>query len=115
MRIEIRYHARAGNQITLREISPQRLIHYRDNWYLYALCHMRDGLRGFSLDGIRAITTVNKKATGVPIKSRDQFLTSSDGIFAGESKHVAKLKFTPERARWVAAELWHPDQRGSFD
>ena len=114
-RIEIQYYARASNQITLREISPQRLIHYRDNWYLDAWCHMRDGLRGFSLDGIRAITAVNKKATEVSIKSLDQFLTASYGIFAGESKHVAKLKFTPERARWVAAELWHPDQKGSFD
>lgn len=114
-RIEIQYYARASNQITLREISPQRLIHYRDNWYLDAWCHMRDGLRGFSLDGIRAISTVNKKATEVSIKSLDQFLTASYGIFAGESKHVAKLKFTPERARWVAAELWHPDQKGSFD
>jgi predicted DNA-binding transcriptional regulator YafY len=114
-RIEIQYYARASNEITLREISPQRLIHYRDNWYLDAWCHLRDGLRGFSLDGIRAITPVNKKAIEVSIKSLDQFLATSYGIFAGESKHTAKLKFTPERARWVAAELWHPDQRGSFD
>ena len=114
-RIEIQYYARASNEITLREISPQRLIHYRDNWYLDAWCHLRDGLRGFSLDGIRAITPVNKKAIEVSIKSLDQFLATSYGIFAGESKHTATLKFTPERARWVAAELWHPDQRGSFD
>lgn len=114
-RIEIQYYARASNEITLREISPQRLIHYRDNWYLDAWCHLRDGLRGFSLDGIRAITPVNKKAIEVSIKSLDQFLATSYGIFAGESKHTAKLKFTPERARWVAAELWHPEQRGSFD
>jgi predicted DNA-binding transcriptional regulator YafY len=114
-RIEIQYYARASNEITLREISPQRLIHYRDNWYLDAWCHLRDGLRGFSLDGIRAINPVNKKAIDVSIKSLDQYLAVSYGIFAGESKHTAKLKFTPERARWVAAELWHPDQRGSFD
>ena len=36
-RIEIQYYARASNEITLREISPQRLIHYRDNWYLDSL------------------------------------------------------------------------------
>lgn len=114
-RIEIQYYARASNEITLREISPQRLIHYRDNWYLDAWCHLRDGLRGFSLDGIRAIAPVNKKAIEVSIKSLDQFLATGYGIFAGESKHTAKLKFTSERARWVAAELWHPEQRGSFD
>ena len=26
----------------------------------------------------------------------------------------ATLVFTPERARWVAAEHWHPEQQGSF-
>ena len=25
-----------------------------------------------------------------------------------------KLKFTPERARWVASEKWHPKQKGEF-
>ena len=42
-------------------------------------------------------------------------MAASYGIFAGEAKHTARLKFNPERARWVAAELWHPDQKGSFD
>ncbi|MEO6748851.1 MAG: WYL domain-containing protein [Casimicrobiaceae bacterium] len=32
----------------------------------------------------------------------------------GESKR-AKLRFSRERARWVAAEAWHPEQKGSFD
>jgi len=27
----------------------------------------------------------------------------------------ATLRFTPERARWVAAETWHPKQRGHFE
>jgi predicted DNA-binding transcriptional regulator YafY len=27
----------------------------------------------------------------------------------------ATLRFEPERARWVAAEVWHPQQRGRFD
>ena len=29
----------------------------------------------------------------------------------GEAKNWAKLKFTPERARWVQAEQWHPEQK----
>jgi predicted DNA-binding transcriptional regulator YafY len=114
-RVEIQYYARAKNEITVREISPQRLVHYRDNWYLDAWCHLRNDLRGFSLDGIRSVISVNKKAIDLSVKSLDQFLATSYGIFAGEAKHRAKLKFTPERARWVAAELWHPEQKGSFD
>ena len=40
-RLIIRYHARGTDEITEREVSPQRLMHYRDNWYLDAWCHLR--------------------------------------------------------------------------
>jgi predicted DNA-binding transcriptional regulator YafY len=114
-RIEIQYYSRASNEITLREISPQRLVHSRDNWYLDAWCHMRNDLRGFSLDGIRLVNSINKKAIEITNKKLEQFLASSYGIFSGDTKNIAKLKFTPERARWIAAEQWHPDQIGTFD
>jgi predicted DNA-binding transcriptional regulator YafY len=41
-RIEIQYYGRGKNELTLREISPQRLIHYRDNctWMPGATCVM---------------------------------------------------------------------------
>ena len=31
-----------------RDISPQRLVHYGDNWYLDAWCHTKQALRSFS-------------------------------------------------------------------
>jgi predicted DNA-binding transcriptional regulator YafY len=37
---------------TEREVSPQRLVHYRDNWYLDAWCHLREDVRSFSIDAI---------------------------------------------------------------
>jgi predicted DNA-binding transcriptional regulator YafY len=40
-------------------------------------------------------------------------MQSGYGIFGGAVKGWAKLKFTPERARWVKREEWHPDQKGS--
>jgi predicted DNA-binding transcriptional regulator YafY len=44
----------------------------------------------------------------------DAHYASSYGIFAGEPEHTAVLRFTPERARWVADEHWHPEQQGNF-
>ncbi len=114
-RMTIRYHSRAKDEITQRELSPQRLVHYRDNWYLDAWCHLRRDLRGFSLDGIQSVQLLPAKAVDVSMKSLDQFLASSYGIFAGNPCHRAQLRFTPERARWVASETWHPEQQGSFD
>jgi predicted DNA-binding transcriptional regulator YafY len=37
------------------------------------------------------------------------------GIFSGRKLSWAKLRFTPERARWVAQEQWHPRQKARFD
>jgi predicted DNA-binding transcriptional regulator YafY len=44
----------------------------------------------------------------------DRHHASSYGIFAGVPDQVAVLRFNPERARWVAKEQWHRDQRGRF-
>jgi predicted DNA-binding transcriptional regulator YafY len=45
----------------------------------------------------------------------DDYLLESYGIVRGGEAQRAKLRFSVERARWVAAEVWHPDQKGSFD
>jgi predicted DNA-binding transcriptional regulator YafY len=39
-------------------------------------------------------------------------LESGYGIFAGANHEIAKLKFSPFRARWVSKEVWHPNQKG---
>ncbi|HQU17346.1 MAG TPA: WYL domain-containing protein, partial [Gammaproteobacteria bacterium] len=44
----------------------------------------------------------------------DRHLRASFGIFTGEATNWAVLRFTPERARWVADERWHPDQVGQW-
>lgn len=52
-RLAIRYHGRSADRVTDREISPQRIAHYRDNWYLDAWCHQADGLRTFAPERLR--------------------------------------------------------------
>ncbi len=45
----------------------------------------------------------------------DRLLGAGYGIFSGEKVQWAKLRFSAQRARWVAAEEWHPQQRSGFD
>jgi len=40
----------------------------------------------------------------------DAHFAASYGIFAGEVKGQAVLRFSPMRARWVQYEQWHPEQ-----
>lgn len=114
-RAVIAYHGRSRDTHSEREVSPQRLVHYRDNWYLDAWCHWRDALRSFAVDAITAVRVLDRPAIDVPDDELDQVLGVGYGIFAGRRVQWATLRFSAERARWVAAETWHADQRGEFD
>jgi predicted DNA-binding transcriptional regulator YafY len=51
----------------------------------------------------------------VPKRDLDATLGAGYGIFSGTKVQWAKLRFTPERARWVASEQWHPQQKAATD
>ncbi len=114
-RLHIDYHGRGRNERREREVSPQRLIHYRDNWYLDAWCHVRRGLRSFAVDAVHAARVLDRVAIDVADTELDAVLGAGYGIFAGRKVQWATLRFTAERARWVAAETWHPKQRERFE
>ena len=114
-RLRITYFGRMRGDMTEREVSPQRLVHYRDNWYLDGYCHLREGLRSFAVDAIRAAEMLATSAKDVAESTLDAVLGSGYGIFSGADVTWARLRFTPQRARWVATERWHPLQRTRFD
>jgi predicted DNA-binding transcriptional regulator YafY len=110
-RLFIRHYNRNEDRITEREVSPQRLVHYRDNWYLDAYCHLREDLRSFAVDAIQNAGLKDTAAKEVPKPELDEYLGSGYGIFAGRKVEWATLRFTPKAARWVSAQRWHPDER----
>ncbi|MDQ3197164.1 MAG: WYL domain-containing protein, partial [Pseudomonadota bacterium] len=114
-RLQITYYVRSHDEVTEREVSPQRLVHYRENWYLDAWCHWRRALRSFAVDAIRSSEILAKPAREVPERTLDAVLGAGYGIFSGRKITRARLRFTPERARWVAQEKWHPKQKSRFD
>ncbi len=113
-RLRIAYRSRGRDERSEREVSPQHLVHYRDNWYLDAWCHMRKGLRIFSMDRIETAHELDTPAQEIAQSEMKEHFESSYGIFAGKANKLAVLRFTPERARWVADERWHPEQSGQF-
>jgi len=108
--LELLYRARSHEQTTERTVDPQRLIHYRDTWYLDAWCRWRQALRTFSLDRIERCKVTNAPARDIDAGHLDAHFASAYGIFAGEPEAVAVLRFSPRGARWAAAVEWHPQQ-----
>lgn len=112
-RLHISYTARGTGETTTREVSPLRLVHYRDNWYLDAWCHLRNRLRNFALDAIHQVQVLDCPARDVSDAKLDATFGPGYGIFSGGAVRWARLRFTSERARWVAQEQWHPQQQGT--
>jgi predicted DNA-binding transcriptional regulator YafY len=115
MRLKITHYNRKDDRESEREISPQRLVHYRDNWYLDAYCHTKQALRSFAVDAIRDARMLDTKAREMPKAELDEYLKSGYGIFGGRDVEWATLRFTPEAARWVSTQSWHSKQRARFE
>lgn len=113
LRLNVLYHGRSRDRTTERVISPQRLVYYRDNWYLDAWCHASDGLRTFAIDRLHPIETLDEAASDVADAEMDAHFRSGYGVYAGRARETAVLHFNAAQAGWVADEQWHPDQQGA--
>lgn len=111
-RLEIDYFTRYKNERSKREVSPQRLVHYRGNWYLDAWCHKSEGVRMFALDSMDSARLLDAKAKDVSLKQVDEETARGYGIYRGTKLQWATLVFSPEAARWVRSEIWHEQQQG---
>ena len=110
----LRHQRRQDGEVIEREVSPQRLVHYRDNWYLDAWCHKRQALRTFGLDAIEtAVVMPDKAAKEIGEDTLERHFASGYGIFAGTATQEAVLQFGASSARWVSRETWHPQQIGT--
>lgn len=112
--IAIDHYSRQNGKSQERVLSPQKLVHYRDNWYLLAWCHTRHALRSFSVDAIQTVKTLSDVAHEVEPTLLDAAIGEGYGIFGGAALKIAKLVFSIERARWVKEEIWHPKQTAKF-
>jgi len=110
-RLEIAYHSRSRDEHGHREVSPQRLVHWRNAWYLDAFCHRAEALRTFALDALEEARLLDRKALEITPAAVDRTLGSAYGIFRGRAGAWAVLRFSADAARWVRAEVWHAQQR----
>jgi predicted DNA-binding transcriptional regulator YafY len=113
-RLRLFYHGRSRDRRTERTVSPQRVVRYRDNWYLDAFDHDRRALRRFAVDRVRRAVEIDQPGVEICGRELDEHFGSAYGIFTGKASRTAVLRFSAERARWVADERWHPDQTGQF-
>lgn len=112
--LHIRYHTRGSDERSERTVSPQRMTHYRSNWYLDAWCHHRQAMRRFALDAIEAAQLLDESALSHASAAATTTQLGGYGAFRGEATQLAVLVFSADAAKWVADEQWHPAQQGCW-
>ena len=118
-RLLLTYRRRGGTSPDLnlaneRIVSPQRLVHYRNTWYLDAWCHQSEGFRRFALDAMEGAALLPDKAKTVSSEQLAAELDQGYGIFAGGEARQASLLFSAEAAQWVSKEEWHSAQTSEW-
>jgi predicted DNA-binding transcriptional regulator YafY len=110
-RLHLRYLTRGRGEVGERDVSPQRLVHYRNTWYVDAWCHSRERLLRFALDAIEHATALDARAKALPIRQVEAEMDAGYGIYAGDRPTWATLVFSARAAPWVSREEWHPAQK----
>ena len=113
-RLHMRYLTRGRAKVSEREVSPQRLVHYRSTWYLDAWCHTRERLLRFALDAIEQSNLSKSRAKEVPMRQVEAEMDAGYGIYGGRARQWATLRVTAQAAQWISREEWHPDQQGRW-
>jgi len=113
-RLHLRYLTRGRGEVSERDVSPQRLVHYRNTWYLDGWCHRVDALRRFALDAIEEAAVLDTRAKDLAMKRVQAEMDAGYGIYAGGRRQWAVLVFNPQAAQWASREEWHPEQTGRW-
>ncbi|HSW62011.1 MAG TPA: WYL domain-containing protein [Dissulfurispiraceae bacterium] len=109
--VAFRYSSPARNEPTQRTVDPYHLYNYMGNWQLVGWCHLRQQYRNFNLLRINSIEPLQQVFAVRNDFTPEHYFSSSFGIFKAWKTQRVTLQFTPEKARWVTGQIWHPSQK----
>lgn len=109
-RLEIEYFTMSRRAIRKRRVDPYRLWFFDGSLYLIAYCHMRQEIRIFAVDRIRALRTLEARFNPPQPPDLDALMASSFGVFTGTPVSV-RVRFAPSVAGYIQEKIWHPSQR----
>lgn len=113
-RLALDYLSRGRAERGAREVSPQRLVHYRHTWYLDAWCHGALALRRFALDAMHEVRVLDAQAQDMAPEAVAAAMDAGYGIYAGGRRRWARVEFGARAAQWASREQWHPEQDGRW-
>ena len=109
-RIEIVYYTMSRKSRTRRKIAPYKIWFFDGTFYLIANCGLREDVRIFALDRIKALEMTDEAFETPQDFNIDEFMKSSFGVFHGEPVFV-RIWFAEDIADYIREKIWHDSQR----
>jgi predicted DNA-binding transcriptional regulator YafY len=107
--LEMRYYSLSQDAETDRRIDPYHLRFVSGGLYLVGHCHLRQAVRVFAVERIRAVSASNDTFTMPPDFDAEAYLRSAWGIVRGDLVTVRAV-FSRAVAPDVRGRFWHSSQ-----
>lgn len=113
-RVDIVYHG-IGNPPKSRRIEPYTIALFQSSLYIIAAaCEDRDAetrVRSWKLDRFEKADITDDRFEFPDDVSIERFVGSGLGMFIGPRPQNFRIRVSPQAARWVQEDPWHPDQQ----
>lgn len=100
------YYSPASSACTMRTVEPHHMVNYQGTWHLVAFCHLRNEWRDFVLGRMTICKVEAEEFVIRPKQEWQPFLHDTFGIFQNRKSFNVKLRFSPERSRWIKGVIW---------
>jgi predicted DNA-binding transcriptional regulator YafY len=107
--LRLRYHALHRDEERSREVDPYHLTYYNGGLYLVGHCHLRNDIRVFAVERIRAVHTLGRRFELPAAFDARTYLDSAWGILQGDLVTV-RVVFGRGLAPYIRERLWHTSQ-----
>ena len=109
--LAIDYRKPGSKEVQQRIVDPYHIANVNGEWFLFAYCHLRKGIRTFA-----PIRMSQVRETGVIFRKNPTFsieheLRNSFGIHSGTQSHVVRIRFAESVADYIREKRWHPSQK----
>jgi proteasome accessory factor B len=109
--VELTYRKPGRTETELRVVDPYHLANINGEWFLFAYCHLRKGLRTFVPARIVSLRPTGERFARPKRFSLEQRLRDSFGVITGEGDYRVVVRFDDAVADYIREKRWHPSQQ----
>ena len=110
--VQMRYYTASRNKTGRRDVDPYHLWYTDGGLYLIGHCHLRQEVRMFAVDRIRALTLTNRPCQMPLDFDLDAYVKDTLVVMRGTPIDI-ELLFDKPTTAWVKDRQWHPSQQTS--